>query len=170
MLKARKLGVATPTVFYVDVFRASMYMEFIEGETLKHKIQHEGSHDFLCNGGTGDVLMKKLGALIARLHDGGVIHGDLTSSNVIVKDGPRQNNDNLVIIDFGLSFLSKIPEDRAVDLYVFERALLSAHASCGTILFDLFWDSYRSHSKNWCSTLNRLGEVRMRGRKRTMVG
>jgi len=39
-----------------------------------------------------------------------------------------------VLIDFGLSFTSTIPEDKAVDLYVLERALISMHSSCGDVV------------------------------------
>jgi len=39
-----------------------------------------------------------------------------------------------VLIDFGLSVTSTLPEDKAVDLYVLERALLSMHSSCGNVV------------------------------------
>lgn len=39
-----------------------------------------------------------------------------------------------MLIDFGLSFTSTLPEDKAVDLYVLERALLSMHSSCGNVV------------------------------------
>ena len=148
-------------------------MERIQGETLKQTLQkiHDAEKqpsDYVKRYEEG--LMANLGKYIAWLHDGGVIHGDLTSSNVIVVDSDAKEVGNLLIIDFGLSFLSQVPEDRAVDLYVLERAFLSAHASRGIALFEAFVESYRSHSRNWCSTLNRLAEVRLRGRKRSMVG
>ncbi|MED6118468.1 hypothetical protein PIB30_002718 [Stylosanthes scabra] len=75
----------------------------------------------------------------------------------------------LVLIDFGLSFTSTLPEDKAVDLYVLERALLSMHSSCGNVM-DRILAAYRKSSKQWSSTLNKLAQVRQRGRKRTMVG
>ncbi|XP_058741914.1 nuclear pore complex protein GP210-like [Vicia villosa] len=74
------------------------------------------------------------------LHDGGLVHGDLT-----------------------------LPEDKAVDLYVLERALVSMHSSCGNII-DRILAAYRKSSKQWSSTMNKLADVRQRGRKRTMVG
>uniref|UniRef100_A0A915N4X3 non-specific serine/threonine protein kinase n=1 Tax=Meloidogyne javanica TaxID=6303 RepID=A0A915N4X3_MELJA len=60
------------------------------------------------------------------MHSAGLIHGDLTTPNVLVK---KKQNDNLdlIFIDFGLSKFSQKPEDKAVDLYVLERALTSAH-------------------------------------------
>jgi len=51
----------------------------------------------------------------------GVIHGDLTTSNMIYKD------DQIYLIDFGLSYVKTSIEDRAVDLYVLERAFISTH-------------------------------------------
>jgi len=74
-----------------------------------------------------------------------------------------------VLIDFGLSFTSTIPEDKAVDLYVLERALISMHSSCGDVM-EKIMAAYRKASKRWCSTQNKLAQVRQRGRKRTMVG
>jgi TP53 regulating kinase-like protein len=70
-------------------------------------------------------------------HKGGVVHGDLTTSNMII----RKETGSLVIyfisfnstksfkvmIDFGLSYVSALPEDKAVDIYVLERAFLSTH-------------------------------------------
>ncbi|KAE9460688.1 hypothetical protein C3L33_07475, partial [Rhododendron williamsianum] len=90
---------------------------------------------------------------IGKLHDGGLIHGDLTTSNMLIRD----NTNQLVLIDFGLSFTSTLPEDKAVDLYVLERALLSMHSSCGNVM-DRILAGYRKSSKQWSSTLNKLAE------------
>ncbi|THG06305.1 hypothetical protein TEA_010061 [Camellia sinensis var. sinensis] len=68
-----------------------------------------------------DDITMQIGDAIGKLHDGGLIHDDLTTSN------------QLVLIDFGLSFISTLPEDKAVDLYVLERAFLSMHSSCGNV-------------------------------------
>jgi TP53 regulating kinase-like protein len=57
------------------------------------------------------------------MHDADVVHGDLTTSNVIV----RGTDSQVVLIDFGLSSISTVVEDKAVDLYVLERAFISTH-------------------------------------------
>ena len=103
-----------------------------------------------------------IGKALAAIHDGGLIHGDLTTSNMILvtptkadgsdpsgttdqengRDGGERKEEKLrsgqdfrlVLIDFGLSFNSTIPEDKAVDLYVLERALLSLHSNSGPIV------------------------------------
>lgn len=119
-----------------------------------------------------DGVLAEVGRLVAKIHDGGVVHGDLTTSNIMVRDGDRKlvgcwlwaafseghcprfavpaaatcagccqqarldcpvlhPSVEQVVIDFGLSYNSVIPEDRAVDLYVLERAFSSAHAGSG---------------------------------------
>jgi len=165
MLRARKIGIPTPIIYSVDMQTSSIYMEKIAGHSLKIVLKENAdTHRFL-------DMMRSLGVLVAKLHDGKVVHGDLTTGNILVL--PRQGSlvsPSLVMIDFGLSYFSSASEDRAVDLYVLERAFTSAHAEQGGELFAAFIESYRKNSKNWCSTLNRFAEVRMRGRKRSMVG
>lgn len=92
-------------------------MEYIEGLTVK---------DYINNGLTDeqkDDLAQKIGKILATLHDNNTIHGDLTTSNLML----RKSNNSLVLIDFGLSFVSNLIEDKGVDLYVLERAFLSTH-------------------------------------------
>jgi TP53 regulating kinase-like protein len=78
-----------------------------------------------------------------------------------------------VLIDFGLAMQSVQDEDRAVDLYVLERAFGSTHPRQEDWFKDEVLDSqegYKGSFKGSNVVLKRLEEVRMRGRKRTMVG
>ncbi|EOA21502.1 hypothetical protein CARUB_v10001896mg [Capsella rubella] len=128
MTKARKLGVSTPVLYAVDTLLHSLTLEYIEGVSVKDIFL-----DFGANGIVEvrfDDVATQIGAAIAKLHDGGLVHGDLTTSNMLVRSGTNQ----LVLIDFGLSVTSTLPEDKAVDLYVLERALLSMHSSCGNVV------------------------------------
>lgn len=163
MTKARKLGVPTPVLFSVDPMMQTLTFEFVEGPMVK---------DILLGMGANGIVEERLndiatqiGDSIAKLHDGGLVHGDLTTSNMLI----RKDTNQLVLIDFGLSFISTLPEDKAVDLYVLERAFISMHSSCGDVM-ERVLAAYRKSSKQWCSTLNKLAQVRQRGRKRTMVG
>ncbi|KAK9840951.1 hypothetical protein WJX81_002223 [Elliptochloris bilobata] len=160
MLRARKLGVLTPCVLCVEHEASTIYFERVEGVSVKQALSSGALQP-----AAQLELLRAIGSAIAALHDGGVIHGDLTTSNLLV----RAADNALVVIDFGLSSNSSIAEDKAVDLYVLERAFTSAHASCGPLFEDVL-ASYRQHSRLWCPTLNKFAEVRMRGRKRAMVG
>ena len=113
-------------------------------------------------------LAEKIGKLLGKMHSGKVIHGDLTTSNMLLRGAPE--NLGVVLIDFGLSFSEGLPEDKGVDLYVFERALLSTHPDTEE-LFDSVLRTYKAENQSEAQeVIQKLDEVRMRGRKRTMVG
>ncbi|KAL2614037.1 hypothetical protein R1flu_025729 [Riccia fluitans] len=161
--KARRLGVATPALYAVDTVTASLTYEFIPGPSVKEVLLQSGP--IPSSDGKIEEIAKQIGKAIAKLHDGGVVHGDLTTSNMLIS--PHTNQ--LVLIDFGLSYTSVLPEDKGVDLYVLERALISLHSANGDIM-SLVISAYKQSSKLWSSTLNKLAAVRMRGRKRVMIG
>lgn len=158
LLRCRKLGVLTPVLYFIDYQTSSLYLEKIKGQTVK---------DALSNGmekSRVEELCKKIGTSIAKLHDGNLNHGDLTTSNIMV-----QEDESLVFIDFGLSYFSQEVEDKAVDLYVLERAVVSAHAEL-TNVFQLILEAYQTATKYWSRVYPKYSEVRMRGRKRLMIG
>eukprot|EP00889_Picochlorum_renovo_P006573 jgi/Picre1/33603/NNA_001083.t1 len=167
LLRARKLGIKTPTLYRVDLANSNIIMEKIHGMTLKQALLQDALLDMAAK----RRILKSLGSMVAKLHDGDIIHGDLTTSNVMMSGASGDNKHaTLYLIDFGLSQFSALSEDKAVDLYVMERSFNSAHPIDGEELFAEFMTSYRRSSRAWCSTLNKLAEVRMRGRKRSMVG
>eukprot|EP00898_Chlorokybus_atmophyticus_P004898 jgi/Chlat1/5409/Chrsp35S05311 len=145
LLKARKLGVLTPAVYFLDHEESCLYLQEIEGTPVRDVLLKEGD---LTEAVQQDIA-GKVGRTVATLHDGGLIHGDLTTSNVLLRNGDGA----LVLIDFGLSYNSTLAEDKAVDLY-----------------FDGILAAYKKSSKNWSSVFNKFAEVRLRGRKRLMVG
>ncbi|ODQ66979.1 hypothetical protein NADFUDRAFT_49431 [Nadsonia fulvescens var. elongata DSM 6958] len=136
--------------------------------------------------------MLQIGALIAKLHLNDIVHGDLTTSNIMIRPKmaaadasvpvPPHNilNPNLepVLIDFGLGSHSALAEDKAVDIYVLERAVESTHPvnseTYKTWLLDGYVQEYERGGKGGKirikEVLRKLDEVRQRGRKRSMVG
>ncbi|GMH42287.1 hypothetical protein BSKO_10206 [Bryopsis sp. KO-2023] len=160
MLRARKLGVLTPVLYLVDCDGGCLYMEKISGKSVKQILSEETLNDEQL-----EKLWKDIGVSVARLHDGAIIHGDITTSNMMVRDGDGA----LVIIDFGLSSYSKLAEDKGVDLYVLERAITSAHPGLEEG-FNQILEHYEKATRMWTSVNNKYREVRMRGRKRPMIG
>ena len=147
-----------------------IYMEFVENSrTSKDHINEALEQSQLKS---LDRFAKELGRIIAVMHKSGIIHGDLTTSNVLIKQPYDAEKPSLVMIDFGLSYVTSTPaEDKGVDLYVLERALLSSHPNTET-LFEVLMESYKQNytSKELQCVLTKFEEVRARGRKRTMVG
>ena len=164
MARCRKHGIRTPAVFHFDATRRLIVMEHVtDGTLLKDYITS-------LNGGSEreeklSNLVELIGSVLAQMHDIDLIHGDLTTSNMIFNAERRE----LTLIDFGLSYVSSLAEDKGVDLYVLERAFLSSHPNTET-QFQILLDSYTRHSKKSRAVVQKLDEVRTRGRKRTMVG
>lgn len=185
--RCRKNGIATPALYFIDEKRGDLWMEFIEGRSLRDvllaverepELQGQDGSKRVPEVGIDVVeMMKRTGEAIAMLHEAGVIHGDLTTSNLMRREPGRdpadcnaQNTGEIVIIDLGLGSISLANEDKAVDLYVLERAFLSTHPR-STHLFASILEAYaQSGGTQTAQILKRLEDVRLRGRKRTMVG
>jgi TP53 regulating kinase-like protein len=114
-------------------------------------------------------LSEKIGKAIGRIHNSNIIHGDLTTSNLML----RLPSLSLVVVDFGLSYISSMAEDKAVDLYVLERAFLSTHPNSeplvrlyfrfmnefiNVVQFADVLEAYRTSYKGAESVLKKLNE------------
>ena len=177
MLKARKQGVPVPAILFLDPLEHKIYMERIEpGMTVKALLQRYPA----LPPAVEEDLAEKIASNIAKMHAVKLIHGDLTTSNMLVKpDSPLPLSmshsepiyplGKVYIIDFGLSFQSGLPEDKAVDLYVLERAIVSMHPAAGR-LFELIIAAYQREAEQGKEVGMKLNQVRMRGRKRLAFG
>lgn len=176
LIRCKMAGLRTPAIYYVDFETRRIYMEdlqhYITAKDFISNIEENGSSvDH-----THKVLEKRLtdlaheiGKTIGIMHTNNIIHGDLTTSNILLnKEGDNVNS--IVLIDFGLSFIETCAQDKGVDLYVLERAIISTHQNA-ELFFQEILDSYKKHNKKeYAEVLKKLEDVRARGRKRTMVG
>lgn len=156
LLRCRKAGVPVPVLYDVDRNGAVLAMERIEGRSLKDVLTVDDD-------ATATRRMHHLGGLVARMHDAGATHGDLTTSNVLVPDDERP----LVLIDFGLGQLTQEDEPRGVDLHLVEEAL-EATDPRAEVLMAAFLEGYGVAA---CApgALGRLDDIRQRGRYREAV-
>lgn len=130
MHEAKAAGVPTPTIFMVDVKNAAITMEFVEGQQVKQLLNG------LSKAERRDLCVK-IGALIAKLHSHGVIHGDLTTSNMILSSEGK-----LFMVDFGLGDKSAELEAQGVDLHLLKRALQSTHYQFADECFHAVLEGY----------------------------
>lgn len=115
MHEAKAAGVATPLIYMVKVPQSTIIMQYIEGEQMKGLLNKASKQrrQSLCVG---------IGQNVARLHKAGLIHGDLTTSNMIqAQDG------TIYFVDFGLGEKNAELEAQGVDLHLLKRALQSTH-------------------------------------------
>ena len=213
----QKIGV--PRVIRIEA--PVLYLEYVEGMTVRTYVEElllvgRDSHcDAVDTDATGTApslseetlqLAKQIGSIVGTLHSIGCIHGDLTTSNMMLRPDPTLpatkrikpadtdsadksvNGPDMLLIDFGLAKNTTSAEERAVDLYVLERALTSTHPHLpAPTFFVTVLEAYKTsllqqmvsqeNDKNKGksikaveATLSRLEQVRLRGRKRECFG
>lgn len=151
--EAKSIGVITPLVYFVNVKQAEIVMQFIDGIRLKEIIDKSDDHKL-------KKWCKLAGKYIARLHAGEIIHGDLTTSNFII------SNDQLILIDFGLSFYSQRIEDKAIDIHLLKMVSTSAHSLYTDMIMDSVLSGYQevAGELNSYNLIKRLNDIDLRGR------
>ncbi|MEM5828949.1 MAG: KEOPS complex kinase/ATPase Bud32 [Candidatus Aenigmatarchaeota archaeon] len=148
---ARELGVRTPKVISAEEYKIKM--EFIYGKKLKDVLQNLSKEKI-------EEIFKIIANYIALLHSKDIIHGDLTTSNFILKD------DEIYLIDFGLGFYSSRIEDKATDLYLLYQSIKSAHFNILNEAWNIILKKYIESYEKAELVIKRLGEIEKRGRYR----
>lgn len=146
--EAKRIGIAVPNI--LDESDFSIKMDFIKGERVKE----------ILNKNNYKEIGKKIAKSIAMLHDHDIIHGDLTTSNMILK------NNEIYFIDFGLGFHSSRVEDKAVDLYLLHQALESTHFDILEETWKIILKTYKENYREAEKVIKTLDEIEKRGRYR----
>lgn len=155
---AKDAGLRVPDVMDADPAEGTIVEDRIEGPTLKQRLLDN-------NGWDAEAVFAELGAALATLHGASWVHGDLTTSNVLL-----DAHDQPWIIDMGLAERTEEDEPRAVDLHVLQEALASTHAGSGP-LWDAFLANYAAHAGDRAKEIQRrYDELVQRGRYRVMTG
>lgn len=192
----KKTKIRVPKV--IRVSPPSLFLEYLDGSSVKAYLQDKAKIDReeSIEGQPSNKLFEtelayKMGELVGRLHNVGIVHGDLTTSNMMMVED--SSSIELALIDFGLSKSTSGMEEQAVDLYVLERALISTHPDLPDNFFDLVLEKYKliteaerenagdnddtnggknkkKRKTHTQTALQRLEQVRMRGRKRECFG
>jgi TP53 regulating kinase-like protein len=150
---AKRAGVPTPVVYEIDRVGMRLVMEYARGEQVKMILEDLDSSK-------RRELCELIGGQIARLHSAGIIHGDLTTSNMI-----RTREGKVYFIDFGLGEYSPSVEARGVDLHLLKRTLLSTHFRVADEAFEAVISGYkREFGKRADEVLVRVKEIERRGR------
>lgn len=154
-------GIPVPTLYEVDLDSCTIIMEYINGKSIK---------DSLENGAVPSArVFKEFGIQVARIHNAGIVHGDITTSNVLQVKGGRRGTIPR-IIDFGLAMFSTSLEDVSMDIHLFKRVVTSTHAEYFAEIFPIFLEGYekgREYSSRGASMddiLKRIERIETRGR------
>lgn len=196
LVRCRKDGISVPAVLGGDYDAGWLVFEWIEGKTIRRVLDEwveRVGREKHAEGGEAHIkageeqaeilgLMARIGRAVGKLHETGIVHGDLTTSNLMLRPPTKAAagaqstasplDGDVVLIDFGLaaqSVRTTQEEEGAVDLYVLERAFAATHPSAEP-LFQEVLRAYGDSYKGAKITLKRLDGVRLRGRKRSMLG
>ncbi len=151
--EARKSGVSVPILYDVDLQKGILTMQYLNGKRIKDIINHldESKRKNLCI---------QIGESIAKLHNCDIIHGDITTSNMILLD------DHIHFIDFGLGSKCDEIEARGVDLHVLMEAFESTHSKYPQC-FEYVLEGYKKeYNPNANAVINKIDDIVRRGRYR----
>ena len=145
--KLQELNFPSPRLIKMDDKFMKIEMEHIPGPKLRDQLE----------GNNYKELSKEIGKLVGILHNNNIIHGDLTTSNILL------DHNKLFFIDFGLSVFSHKVEDMAVDIHLFKQALESKHYKTAKDCWNEFLKGYKNNNK-FKEVIERLEKVELRGR------
>ena len=152
LLEKASEKIPVPKVLDSDEKSKEIIMEFIDGKKLSDDLDDFSEKKQL-------EIFKQIGENLSKLHDSDIIHGDLTTSNMIL----NEKENKVYFIDFGLGFRSHKIEDKAVDIHLLKQALEAKHFKNWEKLFEEMIKSY-STSKDHERVFERFKKVEKRGR------
>ncbi|MCL2712626.1 MAG: Kae1-associated serine/threonine protein kinase [Methanomassiliicoccaceae archaeon] len=150
IMEARKAGVRTPVIYDIDTKKCDITMEFIAGRKVKDILDSEPSM-------VNDICAM-IGETIAKLHNGRIAHGDLTTSNMILTP-----DNEICLLDISLGNTLAEIEELGVDVHLLQRAFTSAHSSLEDGM-NVMMDSYKKNMKESANVIKRVEDIRNRGR------
>ena len=153
MKEARHQGVCVPLIYDVDLTQGIITMEYVQGQRVKDIFNDLPSEQQI-------QLCREIGENIAKLHNHDIIHGDLTTSNMILRD------DHLYFIDFGLGEQNSEIEAKGVDLHVLMEAMESTHSAYASRFIDVLEGYRQKLTSNPQQVIEKIQDIVKRGRYR----
>lgn len=151
---AKVAGVKVPSILRVEPDSNTFWMTFVEGMVARDGLDEMRPK-------VAKELFNHLGAMIGLLHSHGIVHGDLTTSNIVVTSSGEP-----FLVDFGMARRSSDPEDMGVDLHLLHRSVAASHNHDPADLFKTLSAGYaatagkRAHKLSWA----KAREIARRGR------
>ena len=149
MAEARALGISVPIIYDINLTERKLVMELIDGRMVKDILNSKYKNK--------RELCRNIGACIGTLHRNHIVHGDLTTSNMLL------SNDRLYFIDFSMGAKSKEIEEKGVDLHLLHEAFKSSHPT-DPKLFESALKGYKSEYPDAHLVLDKMKEIEKRGR------
>lgn len=153
LAKAKEAGIRTPIIYEIDISNTTLVLEHLDGEILKTYLPKISKKKI-------QEICEQLGKDVGKLHNAGIIHGDLTTSNIIKIPKEKQ----IAFVDFGLGYISDRLEDFGIDLFLLERAFKNTHSAIFVDAWNMVIKGYKNTSSHGKDIENKLLEISSRGR------
>ncbi len=146
--RAKRSGISVPRV--IDSDGTKIMLEYIDGHRLKDIFDRMKKFQLI-------YVCKKIGESVAKLHSAHIMHGDLTTSNMILK------GNILYFIDFSLAKHTKRIEDFSTDLFLLYESIKATHL----IVLNEAWENIKEGYKtnpSWKEVFSQLENISKRRR------
>jgi len=150
MFEARRAGIAVPVIYSIDIAENRIVMQEVTGTRVKDALEQLPEEAAI-------RVCQRIGEIAAKLHANDIVHGDLTTSNMLLE------GDEIVLIDFSLGSKSAELEDKGVDMHLLEEAFHSAHYRRAA-LYDVVKNAYATTYPEGKAVLQKVREIEKRGR------
>jgi TP53 regulating kinase and related kinases len=152
--EAKTAGARVPSIVGVDIENNAIVMTHLDGTVARENLDNMSTTE-------ARKLLRSIGEQIGLLHTAGIVHGDLTTSNVIVSASGAP-----FIVDFGMSRRSIEPEDRGVDLHLLQRSIVASHSKNPSTMMNAMIRGYEqiAGKKVADSSWQKAREIARRGR------
>jgi len=147
---ARVLGISTPIIYDIDLLEHKIIMEYINGPRVKDIMSEFDQND-------RREIFRKIGRAVGVLHRNNIVHGDLTTSNIL------KRGDKLYFIDFSLGDVAEDIESKGVDLHLLMEAFESTHPEFMDE-FKYVFEGYKKEFKEADQVKKKIQEIIQRGR------
>jgi Mn2+-dependent serine/threonine protein kinase len=144
-------GIDVPYIFDLDLEKFTIIMEYVKGQILKDLFYNWDSKIL--------ELCKNIGRIIGQIHNISITHGDVTLSNIILRE-----NKSICLLDFGLAEFSNRIEDKGIDLLIFLRSLESSFSKIAKVCFEEFIKGYSEIASDCLKVIEKMEEIKKRGR------
>jgi Kae1-associated kinase Bud32 len=153
IMNTRNCGVCVPIIYDVDLINGIITMEYLKGKRIKDILNNLNEKD-------RKIICEKIGESIAWFHNKDIIHGDITTSNMILID------EKIYFIDFGLGEINSEIEAKGVDLHVLMEAIESTHSRYSNC-FEYVLEGYKKELKGDPNlVIKKIEDIVKRGRYR----
>lgn len=154
LFMVKKRGIPAPSIYDLDLLNFTLVLEFIEGRLLRDVLVNN-----LLDKESEIEVFHRIGRYVGLMHNSNIIHGDLTTSNIMLT-----NHNRIVFIDFGLGGVTTSIEDKGIELRVLYTSLNSKHYDKILYLFEAFLEGYRGSNPDAEEIIKKFHEISKRGR------